>query len=400
MDGTAPAPETVKMGSAVAYTFQVMQPIPWPERLRLKGELAAQEAEVAFETHNMRLLDLIRDVSRSYYELAFEYASLALTREEKAYVEQFLETALVGYAVGRHGRQPLLKAQTELAQLDKELLAYPGRIESQRAAFRAAIGDLAEADALLEERRVPPLGDIEIKLPDIAPRELASRAMELLPEATRFDRQIEIGQLAQALAREDYRPDFVVGLEYMNSAASAMSMGASGRRETVGVMAGFTIPVPNARRRAQLAEARLMEKEARYRKQALEVNTAAALEGAFARLHSLADRLRVYEDSLAPLALETYETSLAEYETGIGDYLNLLDALRMLLRLRHEQLQLKRDYLLLLADVQRITGARFIFQDTPRAARSGGIPAPDMGDRNVPPPLPVDAATMEEIHHE
>ena len=33
----------------------------------------------------------------------------------------------------------------------------------------------------------------------------------------------------------------------------------------------------------------------------------------------------------------------------------------MMITLRHEQLRLKRDYLLLLADIQRVTGARFVF---------------------------------------
>lgn len=355
-------PGTQSMQSATAYTLQVVQPIPWPERLRLKGALAGQEAEIAFETHNTRLLDILHETTRQYHILAFEYAALALVREEKRYVAQYLDATAAGYVVGRHGRQAVLKAQTELVRLDKELLAFQGRIESSRAALRAAIGDLDAADALLNQGRVPPLGDIDIVLPDITPRDLAARAMALLPEAMRLDRQIEIGQLAQSLAREDYRPDFSIGLEYMNSAASSMSMNASGRRDTVGLMAGFTVPLPNARRRAQLAEARLMEKEARYRKQALAANTAAALEGAFERLYSLTEQIMVYGDGLIPLARETYETSRAEYEMGIGDYLNLLDALRVMLRLYQEELELKRDYLLLLADVQRITGARLVFQ--------------------------------------
>lgn len=364
LDPAAP-PKKVGMSSAVAYTLQIMQPLPWPEKLRLKGRIAAHEAAIAFETHNIRLLDTIRGLSRAYYALAFEHASLALTREEKRYLEQYIETTAAGYAVGRHGRQALLKAQTEMARLDNEILGFPGRIESLRAELRAAVGDLDAADALLNTGQVMPIDQLDAPLPEVGPREMLAEAMRLLPEAAQLERQIELGQLRKALAREDYRPDFSVGIEYMNSAASTMGMGASGRRDTVGLMAGFTIPVPNARRRAQLAEARLIEREARLRKQALEVNTAAALEAAFERMHSLAERILVYDDSLMPLAYETYETSRAEYETGIGDYLNMLDALRTMIDLRHEQLRLKRDYLLLLADVQRIVGARFVFHATP-----------------------------------
>ena len=360
LDPAAP-PKKVGMSSAVAYTLQVMQPLPWPEKLRLKGRLAAQEAAIAFETHNIRLLDRIHELSRAYYALSFEHGALGLTREEKQYLEQYLETTTVGYAVGRHGRQALLKAQTEMARLDNEILGYRGRIETLRAELRAAVGNLEAANALIGVNHVVPLDRIETPLPEIQPSELLAEAMRLLPEATRLERQIELGQLRQSLARADYRPDFSVGLEYMNSAASTMSMGASGRRDTVGLMAGVTIPVPNARRRAQLTEARLIEREAHLRKQALEVNTAMALEAAFEHMRSLAERILVYDDSLIPLAYETYETSRAEYEMGVGDYLNLLDALRMMITLRHEQLRLKRDYLLLLADIQRVTGARFVF---------------------------------------
>ncbi len=363
LDPAAP-PKKVGMNSAVAYTLQVVQPLPWPKKLRLKGQIAAQEAVIAFETHNIRLLDIIHGLSRAYYALSFEHASLDLAREEKRYLEQYIETASVGYAVGRHGRQALLKAQTEVVRLESEMLDFPGRIESLRAELRGAVGDVNAANALLGVNYVVPFDRIETPLPEIQPSELLAEAMRLLPEATRLERQIELGQLRQSLAREDYRPDFSVGLEYMNGAASSMSMGASGQRDTVGLMAGLTIPVPNVRRRTQLTEARLVEREARLRKQALEVNTAAALEAAFERMHSLAERLLVYDDSLIPLAFETYETSRAEYEMGVGDYLNMLDALRMMINLRHEQLRLKRDYLFLLADIQRVTGARFLFHAT------------------------------------
>lgn len=370
MDPAAP-PKISGLESQLAYTLQVMQPIPWPKRLRLKGQMAEREADLTFETYNIRLLDTIHEVARLYHELSFEHALLALMREEKLFLEQYLEAAAAGYTVGRSGRQALLKAQTEIARTDQEILGFPGRIEAMYAALRGAVGDLEEADRLMSNRRVPALDTIDFALPDMPPHQMAARAMELLPEAAQLDRQVEIGQLAHALAREDYRPDFMVGLEYMNSAASAMAMGASGRRDTIGVMVGVTIPVPNARRRAQLAEARFIEKEARHRKRALEVRTAAALEGAFEQLGSLADRNLVYDDALIPLAVETYETSRAEYETGMGDYLDLLDALRMLLGLRREQLELKRDYLLLMNDVQRITGARFVFMD------SSAVPARD-----------------------
>ncbi len=369
-------PQRTSMPSTTAYTLQAVQPIPWPARLRLQGQIAGEEAAAAFETHNIRLLDIIHDLSRQYYSLSHDYAHLALIRQEKAYVEQFLESALAGYAVGRHGRQPVLMAQTELARLDNELLAFPGRLASRYAALRAHIDDDPLADALHVGQPVTDFDALPLTLPDATPDELLTVAMQLLPEATKIDREIEIGRLAQALAREEYRPDFVAGLEYMNSAAASMNMAASGRRDTVGVIVGITIPVPNARRRAQQAEARLRETEAQHRRRALEINTAAALESAFEQLYSMADRITVYEKTLIPLALDTYETGRVEYETGIGDYISLLDALRTLVRTQQEQLELKRDALLLLVDIQRITGARFVFAEQADNIQASGEEAP------------------------
>lgn len=374
---------------STSYALQLVQPIPWPRRLRLKGQLAEKEAAIAFESHQIRLLDIVHELSRRYYELAFEYASLDLVREEKAYIDQLLETAGVGYAVGRHGREALLKAQTESARLDNVILAYLGRIEALRAALRARVGDLAVADALLAQGRTASLNQVPLALPDAPLEDLLAEAMRLLPEATQLDQKIELGQIAYSLARADYVPDFMVGIKYMymdnenksKSARAPMTVDAGGMaaapsprdtggmsgakdRNSVEFMVGFTIPIPNARRRAQLLEARAMENEARLRKQALTVNTATALEAAFSRLYSLADQYTVYESTLIPLAVDTYETSRAEYETGVGGYLDLLDAQRTFLRLRHEQLEIKRDCLLLIADIQRLTGARFVFEQT------------------------------------
>ena len=123
------------------------------------------------------------------------------------------------------------------------------------------------------------------------------------------------------------------------------------------VSLGFNIPIPNARRRAQLKEAELREEEQRHRRDAAEHRIREGVEGAIARLRSIESQLIVYEDSLIPLAGEAFQTSQALYRTGQSTYLDLLDAQHTMISTQRRFLAAQRDYMLALADLERVVGA-------------------------------------------
>lgn len=346
--------EAFRFRDEMESTFRLSQTFPWFGKQSLMGRIAEEDAAVAFEDYRAAVLNAIRDASQAYDRLAFAYASYDLAREEKRLVGQFLESAAAAYASGRQGRQAVLKAQTELARIENELLGVPSEIRMLEAELNRLLGDPAG-------RALPRPAETALSVADLD-REFLAEALGRRPELGKIDRLIEQSQLMQDLARKDYRPDVTLGLFYTFNEERDMFSGGEMDDEW-GAMVGLNIPIPNARRRAQVIEARKMEEENRLRREELETMIAEGVESALARLRSLNDQLVVFEDSLLPLAQETFDVSQAEYTAGMGSFLDLLDAERTLLGTRRSYLQLVRDYRLSLADLERATGARIELEE-------------------------------------
>ena len=67
--------------------FTLSQAFPWFGKLDLRGQVALQEALAARELYGARQQEVILQVKRSYYELAYLDQSLTITREERMLLE-------------------------------------------------------------------------------------------------------------------------------------------------------------------------------------------------------------------------------------------------------------------------------------------------------------------------
>jgi cobalt-zinc-cadmium efflux system outer membrane protein len=68
--------------------------------------------------------------------------------------------------------------------------------------------------------------------------------------------------------------------------------------------------------------------------------------------------LLLLEDTVIPLADESFAAARAAYAAGDGSFLDLLDAERSLLDARLERLRLGREYRIAIADLERTLGSR------------------------------------------
>ena len=84
----------------------------------------------------------------------------------------------------------------------------------------------------------------------------------------------------------------------------------------------------------------------------------ADVESVHSRLETVNDQILVFEDSLLPLAQETFDTSRSEYISGKGSFIDLLDAERTLLKVKLNYIKKQLDYRLALADLERVVGGR------------------------------------------
>ena len=83
------------------------------------------------------------------------------------------------------------------------------------------------------------------------------------------------------------------------------------------------------------------------------------------RLASLDQQLNILRSNLLPLAEEAYATNQAGYTSGNATFLDLLDSQRTLIAVRRDQLRTRRDYLLTIAELERVVGGSLVSEELP-----------------------------------
>ncbi|MBN1516966.1 TolC family protein [Candidatus Sumerlaeota bacterium] len=340
------------------FSAGLSQKFPWFGKLTLQGEIANAEAQAALEAYHAQALDVIEEMTQAYHNLAFERAAQRLTEEEREYLSQFLQAAAASYASGGQGRLAVLKAQTEISRVNNDLAGYAARIRTLEAQLNRLMNRDAATPLIVAEH--DPARLLDLRNADFIGQALANR-----PELRRLDWMIEKSERQHDLARKDYWPDVTFGVNYIGIGGRpddpAMAPFDEGK-DAWNVAVMFNLPLQNPRRRAQLAEARIWKDKAEHEKEAVTDRIEERLDSLQSLLRSLNDQLALFENSLLPLAGEMFETSRADYETGKMTFLDLLDAERMLLRVRMDYLKAARDYNLAVAELERTVGAKLQVQ--------------------------------------
>ena len=348
------------------FLIGVSQMFPWFGKRALRGDLAKSKAMEALEVYRIRLLDIRKQVSRIYHQLAYEQAAYDLSLEDRETLRQSLEAASALYASGRRGRQALLKAQTELVLTENELLGFPPRI----IALKERIQFLLGGEGLII---VPPFSNSFTERARLLYVETAlAKAFFRRPELAQLDQKHKQGKISYEIAELDYYPDFILGIGYVGVGGRPDNPDDSPSDEgedAWNVSIGLNIPIPNARRRAARKQALKDQQQAELEREALEDQIRYDVASIIPTLRALEDQFEVIRDNLLPLAEEASATARVEYEAGNATFLDLLDADRTLIQARRDLLRIQRDTFLALTDLERAIGAPLEF-----ASDIGGKP--------------------------
>ena len=96
-------------------TYGFSQEIPFPGKLRLRGEVATREAERVEQEYLAVPLRIIARPKEAFYDLAFVHRSIETVEKNRRVLLDFAQTAEARYAVGRGVQQDIFRAQTEVS---------------------------------------------------------------------------------------------------------------------------------------------------------------------------------------------------------------------------------------------------------------------------------------------
>ena len=331
------------------------QTFPWFGTLALRGRVALLEATALYHRYQATRRDIVADVKRTYYDLAYVDADLELAREEQSLLEHYETLARARYATGDGLQQAVIRLQAEIARVvDRRYL-----LERQRAALAAHLNTALDRPAEQPVPPVPPLVRPAVEADREQLYRLGERSRHELRAAATL---IEGSERSLELARLAARPGFTASVGVTNVGRrddpAALPRAADDGRNAVTVSVGVSLPLWGSKNRAGIEQAR-DELRAHARDRAAAHNTMEMeVQEALVRLETLDRQIDLLDTVLLPQTDEALRATETAYETGQLGVLELLDGERTRIDVRSMRARYLSDLLIALTALERAIGTR------------------------------------------
>jgi outer membrane protein, heavy metal efflux system len=320
----------------------VSEQIPYPGKLKLRGQMASKEAEAAQTDYEAVRRRVVAEVKAAYYNYFYLDRAIQTTERNKDLLDKLSKIAEARYRVGKAMQADVLRSQIEISLLIEKLTV----LELQRATAQARINVFMVRPP---ESPLPPSAEVEPATLRYSLDELYSLAADNDTAVLRNKKMVENSQLSVDLAQREYRPDF--GVSYMLQ-----------QRSELPYMNGvtFTVNIPvfyRTKQRQGVAEAseRLLSAEKMRDSRLNEVKF--ELKQQYLGAKASERLLALYAKGVVPQSSLALESSMASYQVGSVDFLSLLSNFTTLLNYETDYYRQLADYQTSLARIEVLTGS-------------------------------------------
>ena len=333
------------------------QKFPWFGKLSDKEKIAAKEAAVLREQHEVRKAEVVRQVKLAYYDLAYLDQAMAITEQDLFLLQHYETLARARYAQGVGLQQAVVKLQAEITRDHNRLET----LRSQRVDAEAIL------NTLLDRAARNPIGHVTS-----GPRPKAAVEFDQLYEIGRRRRpevqaallQIERDEKRIDLARKNYWPDLTLGASLVHVEPRADLPGrlnppVQNGKNVYSFTVGLNIPIRRRKYDAAVLEATEDKIASREGYRNIVNGMESGIRAVGFRIQTMEAQIRLFERTLLPQAQQALRSTESAYSTGTLGVLDLLDSERVLLEVRLGLARLNSDYTKVLAEMERTIGAPF-----------------------------------------
>jgi cobalt-zinc-cadmium efflux system outer membrane protein len=339
----SPRPFAGFSNSDFAYIgFGISQDLPYPGKLKLKGEAAQQDAAVGREKLETVKRSVLQQVKDAYFQIAYVQQTLEVLDRNGKLLEQIEKIADGRYRVGEGSQQDVLKAQLERTKLLREVAHHHELMDTQQA-------------QLIKLLNRPP-GSPEISTEPLVETPLRHTSNELLekvrtenPEVTSQQEMVKKQSLQIEIARKDRYPDFSVQYMWQHT----------GEQSRDYYMLSLSARIPIYRRRKLNPEMNQAVEELNRSRREYESQVQSSyfdVRNQYIAADTASQMLKIYREGLIPQALATYQAGLASYQTGILDFESLFSTFLDVLNFDGEYWKTLMEHETALARIEQITG--------------------------------------------
>ena len=340
----SPRPFAGYTNSDFAYIgVGVSQDIPYPGKLRLKGEIAKRDADVSQQQIELVRRAVLTAVKTVYFQLAYLSKTLTILESDGELLNQVGQAAEARYRSGMGTQQDVLQAQLQKTKLVREIAMHHREVGKLEAQLKQLVNRPQDSADIEPE----PLAETPLTH---SYEELLSAAKTQSPELAASHKMIDKQALQVDLARKDFYPDFNV--QYMWQRTDPTQFRAY-------YMLSFGVRVPIYRGRKQkpeLAQAQAEELRARSEFESQSQQLASELRAQYVVAQQTSELLRIHREGLSPQALSEFQAGLAAYQSNKQDFQGVLTAFLDVLHLDEDYWQNLAEYETAIARLEQITG--------------------------------------------
>ena len=339
----SPRPFAGYSNSDFAYIgFGISQDLPYPGKLKLKGEAAQQDAAVSREKLEGVKRSILQQVRETYFQIAYVQQTLEVLDRNGRLLEQIEKIADGRYRVGEGSQQDVLKAQLERTKLLREVAHHHELMATQQALLRKLLNrPPGSADISTEQLVETPLR--------YTSDELLAKVRPENPEVTTQQEMVKKQSLQVEMARKDRYPDFSVQYMWQHTASQFRDY----------YMLSFSARIPIYRSRKLNPEMnQAVEELSRSRREyeSQVQTTYFDVRNQYIAAETASTMLKIYREGLIPQALATYQAGLASYQTGTRDFESLFSTFLDVLNFDGEYWKTLMEHETALARIEQITG--------------------------------------------
>jgi cobalt-zinc-cadmium efflux system outer membrane protein len=284
-------------------------------------------------------LNLINQLEKSYYTLYAVRKFIAIMEENHLLLKDFVTITAKKYSSGKGIYQDVLKSQLEVLKVEKKLI----ELTQDKMSVQAHINALLNRDQKSTLGIVPdlPIPDIQLTFEDFQ-----QLALKYNPKISAGKIAIDKSQLAHQLARRDYWPDLMLGLNYGQR---------ENRPDFISGVVSINLPLYAGSKQARkVEESKLILHSATDQLQSLKNEISLQVKTTIDKINENKQLLILYRDGILPQARQALTSAIAAYQTGKVDFITLLNNQVSLLNYELDYYRLIKDYNISISDLNRI----------------------------------------------
>lgn len=338
----SPKPFAGFSNSDFAYIgFGVSQDLPYPGKLRLKGEEANREADTQHAQADVVRASMAGEVKLVYLRLAYLEATLSILGRNDAVLQQLIQNGLSRYSVGKGSQADVLKAQIEHTKILREVTMHHQEMGQLEADLKQLVHRSQNCADIMPEQLAPtPL--------TYTAQELQALVQEHNP-AVRMDAKAVQKQNAQLKsAQRDGKPDFNVGYMFQQT--------GGGYRDYYVLTLNMRLP-RHRRVDGEIAEAVELLDRSKQELDSQMQQQLAEVQKQYIATTGTAELLKEYQEGLIPQAEAAFHSEQVAYQSNKQQFALVLASLLDVLTFEHDYQQALLDHETALARLETLTGA-------------------------------------------